>query len=107
MRGSLLFTAILPLMNHAPGDIPGAIAAGGLGAGLVQWLALRRTLRAGALTTTAFVLVAAAALIRGFGPALLPPLSAYGLAGTAWIAGYGLFLWRFAPILLTRRVRGS
>jgi uncharacterized protein involved in response to NO len=66
-----------------------------------------RTLRAGALTTTAFVLVAAAALIRGFGPALLPPLSAYGLAGTAWIAGYGLFLWRFAPILLTRRVRGS
>ena len=63
-----------------------------------------RALRAGPAMAMAFALVAVAALLRGFGPALLSPMAAYGLAGTAWIAGYGVFVCRFAPILITKPV---
>jgi len=61
-----------------------------------------RVLRAGPAMTAAFVLVAAAALLRGFGPSLISPMEAYGLAGAAWVAGYGVFLARFAPILVRK-----
>lgn len=57
-------------------------------------------LRAGATMTASFGLVATAALIRGFGPAALPGLTAYGLAASAWILGFRLFLARFARILV-------
>jgi uncharacterized protein involved in response to NO len=66
-----------------------------------------RALRAGPAMASAFVLVAAASLLRGFGPVALPPITAYGLAGAAWVAGYGLFLLRFTPVLTTRPVNDA
>ena len=59
-----------------------------------------RALRAGPVVAGAYALVAAAALLRAFGPAPMPPFTAYGLAGTAGAAGFLLFLVRFAPILI-------
>ena len=58
-----------------------------------------RALRADAATALAYALVAAAALIRAFGPSLLPAQAAYGMAGLSWSAGFALFLWRFGPML--------
>lgn len=62
-----------------------------------------RALRADGATTAAYALVGTAALVRAFGPVLLPHAAAYGVAGACWTAGFGLFLWRYAPVLIAPR----
>ena len=66
-----------------------------------------RDLVAAPATVAAYLLVAAAALARAFGPALtdggLLPLV---VAGAAWIAAFTLFLLVHAPMLLTARPDG-
>ena len=66
-----------------------------------------RDLVASPATVAAYGLVPLAALIRAFGPLVLPAQTAYALAGLAWVAGFLLFLLVFAPMLLTRRPDGK
>ena len=68
-----------------------------------------RPLRAHPLTTTAYGLLAAAALVRVFGAQLpwigYPALIA--LSAALWTAAFGLFLWVYGPILLAPRADGK
>jgi uncharacterized protein involved in response to NO len=67
-----------------------------------------RDLVASPATIAAYVLVALAALVRVFGPGLTgDPLVPLVLAATFWVAGFGLFLLAFGPILLRPRPDGE
>jgi uncharacterized protein involved in response to NO len=48
----------------------------------------------------AWALLPAAALVRAFGPALVPGLLPYAVAGACWIMAFGLFLAAHGPMLL-------
>ncbi|WP_137180675.1 NnrS family protein [Roseomonas sp. AR75] len=67
-----------------------------------------RHLVAGPATVAAYALVAIAALVRAFGPALtdsrLVPLV---LAGSCWLLAFGLFLGIYMPMLLAPRADGK
>ncbi|WP_193166161.1 NnrS family protein [Microbulbifer hainanensis] len=52
----------------------------------------------------AFAALLAASLVRVL---LAPAPIAYWLSVTLWLCGYGLFLWRFAPMLLAPRTDGQ
>jgi uncharacterized protein involved in response to NO len=56
----------------------------------------------------AYLLVSLAAVVRVFGPAILPEqyFSIVGVAGALWIAAFALFLLVYAPILLQPRIDG-
>lgn len=55
----------------------------------------------------AYLLVPLSALLRAFGPALLPATAAFCLAGVAWIGAFAIFVAVFAPMLVTRRPDGK
>lgn len=57
----------------------------------------------------AYGLLAAAALVRVLGPALLPfaYTQCVALAAALWTGAFGIFLWRYAPILLSARADGK
>ncbi|TCZ52782.1 NnrS family protein [Roseicella aquatilis] len=55
----------------------------------------------------AWALLPLAALLRAFGPALLPGPLPYALAGTAWIAAFSLFLLAHGAMLLRPRADGK
>ncbi|HLJ37936.1 MAG TPA: NnrS family protein [Steroidobacteraceae bacterium] len=60
-------------------------------------------------TALAYGLLAAAALVRALGPALLPIAYVHcvALAAALWTASFGLFLWAYVPILLSARADGK
>ncbi len=79
-------------------------AIGGMTLAVMTRAALGHTGRALAVTrpiAVAYLLVAAAALLRGFGTQLLPAhyFAVIGLAGLAWIAAFGLFTGGYRRIL--------
>ena len=55
----------------------------------------------------AWVLLPAAALLRAFGPDILPGLLPYAAAGALWITAFGLFLLAHGPMLLRPRADGK
>ncbi|NND66273.1 MAG: hypothetical protein HKN19_01685 [Halioglobus sp.] len=59
--------------------------------------------------TIAFATVIAAALVRALGPIMYPAATLvwWRLAGALWIVAFALFLWRYLPILTTRRADGK
>lgn len=67
-----------------------------------------RSLQVGRRITMAFALVILSALMRVLIPQLWPTLTLTGwnLSGWSWIAAYGLFVWVYAPILLSPRADG-
>lgn len=86
-------------------------AAGSLILGVMSRATLGHTGRA--LTadrplTAAYLLVNGAAALRVFGPIVAPQwyLEAVTLGGILWVAAYGLFIIRFAPILTAPRIDG-
>jgi len=86
-------------------------AAGTLILGVMSRAILGHTGRALAtspLLTLAFVIVTGAAALRVIIPVLAPQLymEAVVAAGVLWVAAFGLFLVRFAPMLLSPRVDG-
>lgn len=66
-----------------------------------------RALVAAPATVAAYALLALAAPLRAFGPALLPGLAPLVLAGACWVAAFGLFLWVYGPMLLGPRADGK
>ncbi|WP_439580578.1 NnrS family protein [Elioraea sp.] len=66
-----------------------------------------RDLVASPLAAAAYVLIPAAALLRAFGAEILPYMAALAVAGTAWLAGFTLFLIAFAPMLIAPRPDGK
>jgi uncharacterized protein involved in response to NO len=55
----------------------------------------------------AYGLLALAALVRVFGPAVVPQYEwTVRLSGGLWIAAFTLLVWRYAPILLRARIDG-
>ncbi|RAI55177.1 NnrS family protein [Roseicella frigidaeris] len=59
------------------------------------------------LTVAAWVLLPISALLRVFGPILVPGTSAYAAAGALWILAFGLFLAAHGPMLLRPRADGK
>nr|WP_264185167.1 NnrS family protein [Roseicella aerolata] len=55
----------------------------------------------------AWALLPAAALLRAFGPAVLPGLLPHAAAGAAWVLAFGLFLAAHGPMLLRPRADGK
>jgi uncharacterized protein involved in response to NO len=55
----------------------------------------------------AWVLLPAAALLRAFGPSVLPGMLPYATAGALWILAFGLFLMAHGPMLLRPRADGK
>ena len=55
----------------------------------------------------AWALVPAAALLRAFGPLLLPGPLSYATAGALWVLAFGLFLLAHGPMLLRPRADGK
>jgi uncharacterized protein involved in response to NO len=66
-----------------------------------------RDLVAAPATVAAYVLLALAAPVRAFGPALVPGLAPLVLAGGLFVAAFALFLVVYAPILLRPRADGK
>jgi uncharacterized protein involved in response to NO len=66
-----------------------------------------RTLMAAPPVVLAYVLLALAAPLRAFGPALVPGLLPLVLAGACFIGAFVLFLWIYAPILVRPRPDGK
>jgi uncharacterized protein involved in response to NO len=68
-----------------------------------------RPLAVSPITVLAYALLTAAAAVRSLGPALsLAPYAVIlGLTALLWTAAFLLFLWVYAPILLTRRADGK
>ena len=68
-----------------------------------------RPLAVSPTTVLAYALLTAAAAVRSLGPALsLAPYAVIlGLTALLWTAAFLLFLWVYAPILLTRRADGK
>ncbi|HLY53851.1 MAG TPA: NnrS family protein, partial [Steroidobacteraceae bacterium] len=60
-------------------------------------------------TASAYGLLAAAALVRVLGPALLPIAYAHcmALAAALWTAAFGIFLRAYGPMLLSARADGK
>jgi uncharacterized protein involved in response to NO len=54
----------------------------------------------------AYGLVALAGAVRVFG-ALADPVSALWLSGALWSAGFGLYVWVYAPVCLLPRADGK
>jgi uncharacterized protein involved in response to NO len=81
--------------------------AGSLTLGIATRLTLSNTgrqLRAGALSTGAFLLVSVAAAARTLGPALGHDMTGHVIAAAAWSAAFALFLADHArPLLWHRR----
>ncbi|TGD42479.1 NnrS family protein [Pseudotabrizicola sediminis] len=121
-RGWRVWSAPLVLMLHlAFGFVPAGLLALGLGAlevlpaatgfhllgiggfgGMTVAVMMRaslghtgRALDAGAALTLAFACVALAAVAR----VAVPGLAGLWIAATLWTAGFGLFVWHFAPVL--------
>lgn len=59
------------------------------------------------LTVAAWVLLPISALLRVFGPILIPGASAYAAAGVLWILAFGLLLAAHGPMLLQVRADGK
>ena len=67
-----------------------------------------RPLRVAVPTVFAYVLLTAAVIVRTFGPAVpLPYAVTIMLTALLWTSAFALFLWVYAPILLTPRVDGK
>lgn len=68
-----------------------------------------RPLRAGRLEVAAYLLILGAAWVRVFVPLLVPARTADALvvAAGAWSLAFAMYLWRFAPWLLTSRLDGK
>jgi len=68
-----------------------------------------RPLAVSPITVLAYGLLTAAAAVRSLGPALslVPYTVILGLTALLWTAAFLLFLWVYAPILLTRRADGK
>ena len=60
-------------------------------------------------TACAYGLLAAAAVVRVFSPALHPVtyVKTVVLAASLWTAAFGIFLWRYTPMLIMPRVDGK
>jgi len=87
-------------------------AIGGLTIGMITRTArghTARPLKADGYETTAYLLVFAAALARVFGPMLLPGqyLAWVEVSGLLWIAGFGLYVVRYWPVLTRPRLDGK
>ncbi|MFA0813121.1 NnrS family protein [Microbulbifer epialgicus] len=88
-----------------------AIAVGGIG-GIILSMITRVTLghtgrsplQPAPATTLAFILLLAATLARVL---LAPAMVAYWLSTLLWLLGYGIFLWRYGPMLLSPRIDGQ
>ncbi|MCU7247494.1 NnrS family protein [Pseudomonas koreensis] len=83
-------------------------AMGGLVLAMIARVSLGhtgRTLEPPAGMTLAFILLNLACLSR-VGLILLFPLPALWLAGVCWALGFGLYAWRYGPMLLRARVDG-
>jgi uncharacterized protein involved in response to NO len=67
-----------------------------------------RQLIAPASIASAYLLITLAALVRVFAPVFFPDnySGVIASAGVLWIAAFGVFLWVYAPILVTPRVDG-
>ncbi len=91
-----------------------AFTAGGVGVltlGMMARVSLGhsgRTLAVGKAMTLAFACINLAAMLRVFGVWLLPELTMRWLemAAGLWLAGFGIFIFIYAPILLRPRVDG-
>ena len=55
----------------------------------------------------AWALLPAAALLRAFGPVVVPGLLPYAAAGALWVLAFGLFLLAHGPMLLRPRADGK
>jgi uncharacterized protein involved in response to NO len=68
-----------------------------------------RPLVADSRTVLAYTCLTAAAVVRIAGPALpaVPYVAVLGLSGLLWTAAFVIFLWVYAPILLTPRADGK
>lgn len=109
LRGLQLFLPVSPMAAvHA-------FAAGGIGlmtAGMMARVALGHTGRnvfaPPAALTWLFLALLLAAVLRVLLPLLLPAQHALWIAAAQllWIAGFGLFSWLYAPMLLRPRVDG-
>ncbi|ODS98991.1 MAG: NnrS family protein [Lautropia sp. SCN 69-89] len=87
-------------------------AIGGLTIGMITRTArghTARPLKADGYETTAYLLVFAAALVRVFGPMLLPSqyLACVQVSGLLWVAGFGLYAVRYWPVLTRPRLDGK
>ncbi len=87
-------------------------AIGGLTIGMITRTArghTARPLKADGYETTAYLLVFAAALARVFGPMLLPGqyLACVQVSGLLWVAGFGLYVVRYWPVLTRPRLDGK
>ena len=65
-----------------------------------------RALQAPAYISLAFILIALAAIVRSLLPVYLGHHLAWQLSALLWVAGFSLFLFHCAPILVNRRVDG-
>lgn len=65
-----------------------------------------RALQAPAYISLAFVLIVIAAIVRSLLPVYLGHHLAWQLSALLWVAGFSLFLFHCAPILVNRRVDG-
>lgn len=101
LLGLSLLTPWIPLGDALHGITAGAV--GCLTIGMMARLTrsqARLPLESDIATTAAFACIVGAALLRVFGP-ILAPESAYGAilaAGALWIAGFVLFLGRYATV---------
>lgn len=68
-----------------------------------------RPLAVSPTTVVAYALLTAAAVVRSIGPALslVPYAAVITLTALLWTSAFALFLWVYAPILLTRRADGK
>ncbi len=87
-------------------------AIGGLTIGMITRTArghTARPLKADGYETAAYLLVFAAALARVFGPMLLPAyyLACVQVSGALWVAGFGLYVVRYWPVLTRPRLDGK
>jgi len=104
--GLALFGLALLTPWIAPGDALHGItigAAGSLTLGMMVRLTrsqARLPLETDAATSVAFACIVAAAVLRVLGPMVLPTLAGEAIlaAGVAWIAGFALFLARYAVV---------
>lgn len=87
-----------------------ALTVGGIGGvilGMMTRVALGHTgrpLQAARIIQLAYALLGFAAIVRTFGPLDAGSITlAYTGSGLLWIAGFGLFVWHYAPILTQPR----
>lgn len=87
------------------------MAVGGIGSVILSMICRvtlghtgRSPMQPPSATALAFVLLLAAALARVL---LAPALVAYWLSTALWLLGYGIFLWRYGPMLLAPRTDGQ